>query len=275
MKIKYLGTAAYEAIPAPFCDCETCRKARELKGKNIRSRSQAMVNDDLLLDFPADTLWHVLAQGIDLSNTDTCLITHSHSDHLYTADIPTLMPPFGHGRKQKLNFYSGKSGFEAIQSKIEQTSGLSKYATVSLVEKNTSFKTGRYEVTAIEANHATDTSPVFYAIKAEGKNMLYMHDSGLNLTSEAWETLKRCGRFDFISLDATAAFLLGFRDGHLGFETDLEFLEKLKELSLADEKTIVCVNHFSHNGKAIHEDMAAEMDKYGILVSYDGMEVEF
>ena len=35
-----------------FCRCELCEKARALGGKNIRTRSQALVNDDLLLDLP-------------------------------------------------------------------------------------------------------------------------------------------------------------------------------------------------------------------------------
>ena len=30
MKIQYLGTAAAEGIPAIFCECETCKKTREL-----------------------------------------------------------------------------------------------------------------------------------------------------------------------------------------------------------------------------------------------------
>ncbi len=42
MKIKYLGTAAYEGLPAIFCECDTCNEARKRKGKNIRTRSQAL-----------------------------------------------------------------------------------------------------------------------------------------------------------------------------------------------------------------------------------------
>ena len=42
MKIKYLGTAAAEGIPSPYCTCENCRKAWERRGKDIRSRSQAV-----------------------------------------------------------------------------------------------------------------------------------------------------------------------------------------------------------------------------------------
>ena len=30
MKIKYLGTAAAEGVPAIFCNCETCKEARKL-----------------------------------------------------------------------------------------------------------------------------------------------------------------------------------------------------------------------------------------------------
>ena len=60
MKLRYLGTAAYEGIPSLFCQCELCKKARELGGKNLRSRSQALVNDDLLIDFPPDTSLHYM-----------------------------------------------------------------------------------------------------------------------------------------------------------------------------------------------------------------------
>ena len=55
MKFKFLGTAAAEGIPGPFCACENCRLAREEGGRSIRGRSQALVDDCLLIDFPADT----------------------------------------------------------------------------------------------------------------------------------------------------------------------------------------------------------------------------
>ena len=63
MELTYLGTAAAEGFPAMFCNCAHCREARALGGKNIRTRSQALVNDDLLIDFPADTYMHFLNNG--------------------------------------------------------------------------------------------------------------------------------------------------------------------------------------------------------------------
>ncbi len=65
MKIRYLGTAAAEGIPAIFCDCEVCRKSRELGGRNFRTRSQAIIDDTLLIDFPSDTYAHFLNYNLN------------------------------------------------------------------------------------------------------------------------------------------------------------------------------------------------------------------
>ena len=45
MKLQYLGTAAAEGIPAVFCECENCIKSKENGGRNIRTRSQALIDD--------------------------------------------------------------------------------------------------------------------------------------------------------------------------------------------------------------------------------------
>ena len=44
MKLKYLGTAAAEGLPGIYCECDNCKKSRKLGGKNIRSRSQALIH---------------------------------------------------------------------------------------------------------------------------------------------------------------------------------------------------------------------------------------
>lgn len=77
MKIKYLGTAAAEGIPAVFCECENCKRSRELGGRNIRTRSQAIIDDTILIDFLADTYMHYLIRNIPLNKIKTCIITHS------------------------------------------------------------------------------------------------------------------------------------------------------------------------------------------------------
>ena len=55
MIVKYLGTGAAEGIPAVFCHCNICKHARQKKGRNIRTRSQALIDGKLLIDFGPDT----------------------------------------------------------------------------------------------------------------------------------------------------------------------------------------------------------------------------
>ncbi len=65
MKLTYLGTGAAEGVPSLFCQCDNCKQSRALGGRNIRSRSQALINGELLIDFPADTFWHFIKYNFD------------------------------------------------------------------------------------------------------------------------------------------------------------------------------------------------------------------
>ena len=100
MKIRYLGTAACEGVPAAFCKCEVCERSRKAGGRNIRTRSQAVIDDTLLLDLNADTYIHSLFYGLDLPSIHTCLITHDHEDHLYQDELLNRQEGFAHSRKQ-------------------------------------------------------------------------------------------------------------------------------------------------------------------------------
>ena len=46
-------------------------------------------------------------------------------------------------------------------------------------------------------------------------------------------------------------------------------------MNVVDEHTKIIANHFSHNGNANYQTMADEAIKHNVIVSYDGMEVEF
>ncbi|MBO7400508.1 MAG: carbon-phosphorus lyase, partial [Clostridia bacterium] len=87
MKLTYLGTAAAEGWPAVYCNCDHCKRAKAAGGRNIRTRSQALINDDLLIDYPADTYAHALANRLDLSAVRYLLFTHAHMDHCEPLDL--------------------------------------------------------------------------------------------------------------------------------------------------------------------------------------------
>ena len=65
MVLQYLGTAAAEGIPALFCQCLVCRAAQKAGGREIRTRSGALIDGKLKLDFGPDSYVHMLRYGLD------------------------------------------------------------------------------------------------------------------------------------------------------------------------------------------------------------------
>lgn len=277
MKLQYLGTAAAEGVPGLFCDCQTCRDCRGAGGKNIRTRSQALVDDRLLLDFPPDTYLHALQFGLKLHNVESCLITHSHSDHLYPNDVGRRKPINAHYSGGPLTWYATRSGYEKIMQVIRSL-GLEDGTRVRaclIEEPFQSFAVENYTITPMTAAHAVQSDPVFYGIQSKGKALLYAHDSGW-FPEETWTHLANAGvKYDCVSLDCTAFRLTGWRKTHMDLETCVEVKKKLISIGAADKNTLFVLNHFSHNAVLLHEEMEAMAAREGFLVSWDGMELEF
>ena len=61
----------------------------------------------------------------------------------------------------------------------------------------------------------------------------------------------------------------------MGLMDAVEQKERLLAHGLADESTRWVVNHFSHNGGWLHEEISREAEKYGFVATYDGMSIEF
>ena len=276
MKIKFLGTAAAEGIPALFCDCRVCQNARRVGGKEIKTRSQAIVDDKILIDFPADTYMHSLYGGLDLISIRHCIITHGHMDHLYERDFWCRNKGIGNGSVDgtTLDVYMTDATRE-IASEYYDKNVQNERVNLNIIKAFEPFEIEDYRIIPLKADHDVTTEPVFYIIEHGDKTLLYANDTGCFL-HETWEYLAKYERrFDMISLDCTAMLLPNFRHSHMGLDTNIELIEKLREMGLCDDKTTVYVNHFSHNGKATHEELVVEAAKYGFGVTYDGCEVEF
>ncbi len=275
MKLTYFGTAAAEGVPAVFCNCEICREARRLGGKNIRTRSQALVNDDLLIDLPADTYFHFLTNGVEGDRIQNLLVTHPHGDHLYPAEFEMRRAPFAHDMRAKtLGVYSGAGAIE----KIEQLPLIVKNVELHRLSPYQPTAVGNYTVIALPARHCDDPAeePFIYIVQSEDATLLYAHDTGyfFDEVFEYIEKEKLC--FDCISFDCTNGFL-SFSDkgGHMGIDNIRRLDARLESIGASNEKTVKIINHFSHNGKPIHHVLENAVREYGWLVSYDGLQTEF
>ncbi len=274
MKIKFLGTAAYEAFPAIGCSCAACKRAWQSGGRNLRSRTQALVNDDLLIDFPEDSVWHFMANKIDYDKIKTCLITHSHSDHLSEYTLEALGPSYTKSaRADKIAFYAAKAGYEKINDVVMGTR-LKERADANLVTPYVPFNINGYNVLPVAAKHDESASPVNYRIEKGGKSIFYGHDTGYPF-EQTFDALKAKGRLDLITLDCTGGILKGYKDHHLCAEVAMEIFDRLKQMGVIDDKTVKVLNHFSHNGLATYDDMLEEVKGTDVVISYDGMEIEF
>lgn len=143
MKITFYGTAAGEGWPGVFCQCELCREARRLGGKNIRTRSQALINDDLLIDLPPDNQLHSLYYGLDLGRVRTLLFTHSHSDHCYPNDLELLREPYSHTYPGRMQVFGNAAVGRAVEAACGSLGGECERFDFHEAQADRAFETGR------------------------------------------------------------------------------------------------------------------------------------
>lgn len=279
MKIKYLGTAAAEGLPGLFCDCDLCENARKVGGKEIRTRSQSVIDDKLLIDFPADTYLHILRDNLELHKIHNLIITHFHADHFYMPDLLNRGRGYSHLKDNRpFNVYAPDTVVKMIKEgqykdnfeNMEKDDLL----YVHEIEPFKSFNVDEYKITPLKADHAYGSTAVFYVIQKGEQSLLYGHDTGY-FPEESWDWLKASGIcFDYVSLDCTYGLLVK-RENHMGIDAVNEVKEDMKKFGLINDKSIVCINHFSHNINSTHEELTEAAEKRGMICSYDGMEVEF
>lgn len=276
MRIKVLGSGASEGTPAIFCNCDSCIKARELGGKNIRTRSQFYVEDNLMIDFGDDTFYHSLNENISLSKLKHLLITHSHLDHYN----PTIFRYRGgyfatELSEKQLKVYSNPAVKE-IYDQLDRgkpTAEVAKTIEFNTMTEFVPLTTEEYKIHTVLAQHMKNEKCYMYVVEKDGKRVLFGNDSGY-FPEETFEYLKGM-HMDLVFLDCTFGLKsLGMMTTHMGFPENLLVKERFYENGTADDNTIFVGHHFAHSCDSTHEELSETMGKHGFLVSFDGMVIE-
>lgn len=277
MEIQYLGTAAAEGWPALFCSCEICTRAREIGGKELRTRTQSIVDGKILIDFPPDTYTHALNYSLQLGKVGHLLITHSHMDHFFPVELIHRHEHFGHNAEGMLYIYGNeaveKAFYDAVLIDRFKVHPLDEAVRFVRIEPFGDFMADDYHVIPVPADHDKRETCFIYIIEKGGKCLLYGHDTGVNLSEEAWDCIFS-HKYDLISLDAT----MGKKqiDGyHMGLPDDLAFTKMLEKMGCIHPNTVKVINHFSHNGGMTHEQLEEFAAQHGMIAAYDGMKVLF
>lgn len=277
MKIKYLGTAASEGIPALFCQCSLCTEAKKSKGKDIRKRAGVLIDDRLLIDFPPDMLWNIAAYDLDLAKVASLIVTHTHTDHFAPADLVLRLPgcycSFTDG-EPVLHVYGNSEVVRLTENALQVEYGKTHVGFLDTCQLH-AFQTkviDGYAVTPLPAVHKPDEEAFFYLVQREGRTLLYAHDTGI-FSKDVFDYLKETGTvIDILSMDCT---FCSQSDGgnHMGLPDDLIVLQKLKDNQNVNSQTRCIVSHFSHNGAMTHAQLENAAAKCGMTAAYDGMEI--
>lgn len=274
MEVRFLGTIAAEGGPALFCNCAYCKEAARRGGKNIRTRSQILINDDLLVDFPADTYFHKIQQGLDLSKVRYLLITHSHQDHFYPQDLFMRGGYSAHDMHEPiLDIYCNAAVKELFdrETNYNLTKPVADGLRFNVVSEFEHIVTQRYELFSLKARHMKTENALFYLIKQGDKAFLQCNDTGV-LFEENYEFLSSLGvQVDVVSLDST----MGAREesyyGHMTLKDCLETVERMRKSNFVKSTTRFVLTHFCHNGILLHEEYERICAPHNVEVAYDGM----
>lgn len=275
MKLLYLGTAAAEGWPAPFCRCEHCKTARIKKGKNLRSRPQVLINDDLLMDYGPDTFSHSLQYGLELDRVKTVLLTHSHSDHFHPMELILRSEPYAFGQgKEAMHLFGNERCCQMYQELLihpEAPEHLETYVRFTTVQAFLPFYSGGYHILPLKAVHDPREHCMLYAVSdANGKTIFYGNDTGA-VCPETWDTIRSL-HFHLVSLDCTMGTGSAC-DSHMNLEACFQVREKMLREGCADSSTTFIVTHFSHGCCPMHEELSKLAAAGGFLTAYDGMSV--
>lgn len=286
MKIQFLGTAAAEGAPALFCPCKHCTYAREVLGREVRTRAGSILDGKIKLDFGPDSYKHMIDNRIDYTWIRSLLITHSHDDHFCVDDIAYRRPGFAHLTDDvpPLTVYGNAKVGEMLAPHLHR------WLQFQEVKPFETIEIEGYQVTPLEAAHCVthdgsrnfpiihegtelfrSEQALFYFIEKDGKSLLYAHDT--DTFSPAVMDFLAGKKIDLITLDCTNGYLECDYVGHMGASDNLRLREALLANGAADVHTVFVANHFSHNGLVSHEELEKLLP--GFIISYDSLAIDF
>lgn len=281
VKMKILGTAAAEGLPALFCQCDLCLEAKRRGGKNLRTRTSAMIGCKYKLDLPPDSYMHMITYGLDLGKLEYLLITHAHEDHFsmeslelyrkYNAYLINNTPLKMYLSETAYNLLI-KNGFINELDKMNSM-------VINILSPYVKYETEDLYFTPVIVNHDKKEICYNYYIEIKnGKNIFYSLDSK-NFPQDTINFLKGCC-IDICIVDAT--HLYNPCDTHRDFHDVIDFYNFLTDNNILSTNAEFIVSHFSHNGNRdnvggnlamLHENLESIYSPLGIRVAYDGMEL--
>lgn len=267
MDIRLLGTGAADGIPGLFGNDDVSRYARENGGKDVRTRSAALIDGLLKIDLPPDTLMQIQRDRLNPLDWTALIFTHSDADHMALDEMQYALIPFTNLDHMPFTIYANSDVSAAIRKRYPEW-------PIEIVETRSfePFQHITYTITPIRARHITDEDCHNLIVQREGKTLLYATDTGI------WpeETFEFLGDFkiDLMVIECTDGLCTPDYHGHLGIKECVQVVNRLRGAGSLAESSQVYTTHHASRGQARHCDLERLLRPHGMEPGYDGLVLE-
>lgn len=267
MEIKLLGTGAADGIPAFYGESRVSCYAHQHGGKDVRTRSSALVDGHIKLDLGPDTYAQTLMHKTRPTEWSGILFTHSHDDHLCETELQYALAPFTQELFSPFTVYGNEAVLARINARFPDWP-FELIETTSFV----SFDHQGYRVTPIEAYHKLDEDCHNFIIEHGGTTFLYGTDTGY-WREPTWEFLKD-QNIDGLVIECTDGFNRSTYHGHMDTKEVVQTVDRLVEIGGLKPGATIVTTHHGHAGEATHAELEAFLGPRGIQVGFDGFSFE-
>lgn len=289
MNLRFLGTASGTGYPAAWCECAHCRFAREQGGRNLRARSSALLDGDVLLDMNGETIGTANRLGARLLDVEHLLVTHAHEDHFQPdwlvwrrmkPGIDSL--PEDEQRQvfasrfthlPELTVYGNRYVGEAMRAvKDIHLDQPDQSMTFRQLEAGQAYDLGAdLRVTPVYAEHAGEDYTFNYIIQRGGKTLLYALDTG-GYSAQSLAVLSAF-RYDAIVMEGTFGPSFN-RSGHMTLDKNIQMLRYFTDNGLWANEPRFYLSHLAPHWTPPHEEYVRMVAPLGMQVAYVFKQIE-
>lgn len=270
MQLHFLGTAASEGIPNPYCSCDLCEKTRIIGGKDIRTRSSVIIDDVMQIDISPEYSYQLMCDTVDARKITNLFFTHTHPDHFNVGELYSRMEGFGHNITHPLKVHGNDIAIGKCAQLLENYSD-ERFILNKIIPFN-DVEIDGYTITPLLANHAVWEFCYVYLIKKGNKAIFYGHDSGW-FPELTWQYLDG-KKIDLLVLECTIGSNGNSKtNGHMSFEKIIEVKKKMISMGCLNECSKIILSHISHNVKMTHSEINEKMKPHGICIAHDGLKI--
>jgi phosphoribosyl 1,2-cyclic phosphate phosphodiesterase len=286
MKLTFLGTGAGEGYPGYWCECPHCTYARKHRGKNLRTNSSMVIDEELLIDIGPSCFDNAARFGVNLSKIKTLLVTHPHEDHLqpqhlYWRNTDESLLPLTYVEKMRhggprftdipqLNIYGNSFVMETLRKSLDDMEELK--INLHEIKEGKEEKTDGYRILPVRGNHGSQQGfSHSYIIQKDEKTVLYALDSG-SYDEDQFALIQEY-QYDAVIMEGTTGLNEQY-GGHMCLVNNIRIRDRLKENKCLRENSRFLLTHLSPHWCPPHDWYESIVASEGLELAYDGLQIE-